>query len=300
MIHSSFKHGRNFKIGEHVVIKEDCEVGDDVTLKDFVRLAKGTKIGDNTVIDSYVRSSGINKIGNNVIIRYGTTIAREVRVEDGVFISPNVMTVYLNVKKEKKGGIVIGKNSFIGTNVVLGAGVTIGVNVVIGTFSFVSHCVIGDNCFIHENVNIGSQGLWVTRDSEGVLHHIKPKGKVILKKGVNIGTKTAIHRGVVDNTVIGANTFIGPNCNIGHDVKIGEHCIIITGSLISGLVEIGDYTRISPAIIKQRIKIGNHVFVGIGSLVTHNIPDGTVVTGTPAVEISKFKKHREKLKTLLD
>ena len=138
LIHHSFKHGKYFIIGDFCIIKEGCEVGDNVTIKDYVRLAKGTKVGNNVFIDSYVRSSGQNKIGNNVTLRYGATIAREVTVEDDVFISPNVMTIYSTHEGERIPGILIGKGAFIGTNVVIGAGVKIGANVVIGAMALVT------------------------------------------------------------------------------------------------------------------------------------------------------------------
>ena len=95
-------------------------------IENFVVLKNGTKIGNNVFVDSYVRSSGDNRIGNNVTLRFGCTIAREVTVEDGVFVSPNVMTVYSKHTGEKVGGTVIGANSHIGTAAGIGPGVHAG------------------------------------------------------------------------------------------------------------------------------------------------------------------------------
>lgn len=138
IIDPSFKHGKNFHIGNFCIIQEDCEVGDNVTIKDYVRLAKGTKIGNHCMIDSYVKSSGQNRIGNHVIIRYDSIIAREVTIEDDVFISPQVMTIYSTHERVKKGGIIIGRGAFIGTNVTISAGVIIGPDVVIGAKALVT------------------------------------------------------------------------------------------------------------------------------------------------------------------
>lgn len=143
LIDKSFKHGKNFKIGSFNIIQEGCECGDDVTIENYVLLKKNTKIGNNVFIDSYVRSSGNNRIGDNVVIRYGTTLAREVIVESGTpenptFISPNVMTIYISHKLEKKMGIVIGGGAFIGTNAVIGTEVKIGPKVVIGAMAYVN------------------------------------------------------------------------------------------------------------------------------------------------------------------
>ena len=138
VIHESFKHGKNFKIGHHCIIEENVEVGDNVEIQHFVLLKVGTKIGDNVFVDSYVKSSGANRIHDNVTLRYGTTIAKDVIVEDGAFISPNVMTIYSKHTGEHCKGTIIGENSFIGTGAVIGPGITIGEKVVIGALAYAS------------------------------------------------------------------------------------------------------------------------------------------------------------------
>jgi acetyltransferase-like isoleucine patch superfamily enzyme len=134
MIHSSFKHGKNFKIGDYCVIEKDVWVGNNVTIKNFVELRAGTVIGNDVYIDSYVRSSGQNVIGNNVILRFGCTIARLVSIQDGVFIAPNVMTIH----DENKGVTIIGENCKIFTGAVIGAGVIIAKDIIVGAQAFVN------------------------------------------------------------------------------------------------------------------------------------------------------------------
>lgn len=138
-IAEDFKCGKNFICGSYVKIAEDVVVGDDVNIEHFVLLKKGTRIGNNVYVDSYVRSSGSNKIGNNVTLRFGSTIAREVTVEDDVFISPNVMTVYSKHTGEKVPGIVIGAGTHVGTNAVIGPGVKIPPNTTIGAMAYVAN-----------------------------------------------------------------------------------------------------------------------------------------------------------------
>ena len=150
IIHNSFKHGKGFKIGNFCVIKEDVEVGDNVTIENFVLLKKGTKIGNDVFVDSYVRSSGDNTIGNDVTIRFGATIARKVVIEDGVFISPNVMTVYSLPDGSQSALTLIKKEAFIGTAVVLGPNIIITEGSRIGANSFVNK-----NC-LEKGVYVGN------------------------------------------------------------------------------------------------------------------------------------------------
>ena len=142
VIHSSFKCGGGCKIGDYCVIEEDCEIGDNVDIQNFVLLKKGTKIGNNCYVDSYFRSSGDNEIGNNITLRFGSTIARKVFVRDNVFISPNVMTVYSLPDGTKSAATVIGEGVFVGTAVVLAPNITIKAGSVIGANSFVNKPIL--------------------------------------------------------------------------------------------------------------------------------------------------------------
>ena len=136
VIHPSFKHGKNFTIGNFCTIEEGVEVGDNVSIGHYVLLKKGTKVGQDVFIDSYVRSSGNNYIGDNVTLRYGATIAKEVTIRNGAFISPNVMTIYSTHSREAISGTEIGEEAYIGTAAVLGPGVKIGSKVVVGAMSY--------------------------------------------------------------------------------------------------------------------------------------------------------------------
>jgi len=137
-IADDFKHGKNFKCGSFVKIEKDVIVGDDVTIEHFVLLKSGTRIGNNVFVDSYVRSSGNNKIENNVTLRFGSTVAKAVTIEDDVFISPNVMTIYSRHTGEAVAGTIIGKGCHIGTAAVIGPGVKIAPNSVVGAQAYVS------------------------------------------------------------------------------------------------------------------------------------------------------------------
>lgn len=138
IIHPSFKHGANFRIGNFNVIHENCKVGDDVTIRSYVELRPNTIIGDNCYVDSGVKSSGQNKIGNNVTLRYDTIIARNVIIEDDVFISPQVMFINIPFTKKEKKHTIVRRGAKIGTNATINDGVEIGEDVIIGAKSFVN------------------------------------------------------------------------------------------------------------------------------------------------------------------
>lgn len=125
-------------IGHHTVILNDCKIGKETKIDHFVLLKPGTVIGKGCFIDSYFKSSGHNYIGNNVTMRFNSTLCRKATVEDGCFISPNVMTIYSTHEGEEVGGIFIGRCSHIGTNAIIGPGVKIVPYTTIGSLSFVN------------------------------------------------------------------------------------------------------------------------------------------------------------------
>ncbi len=138
-IHPSFKHGKNFKIGHYNVIEEGVEVGDNVDIQHHTLLKKGTKIGNNCYIDSYVLSSGDCQIGNNVILRYQSVIARNVIMEDDIFFTAGVKTIFLDHKRRMTPNpLVIKRGSFFGDNVVVMGGITIAENCIFGACAFVN------------------------------------------------------------------------------------------------------------------------------------------------------------------
>ncbi len=299
-------------MGAYSIVEEGCDVGDNTEIGNYVLLKRNTKIGTGVYIDSYVKSSGNNRIGNNVTLRYNATIARDVEIEDDVFISPNVMTIYVEHTGEMKGGIVIGKGAFIGTNVVIGAGLKIGPGVTIGAMALVARDCIDPGIYVGiparkrikdvhpsavifsgmelgKNIRIGAGTIvgahptvFRKEGKEKVRVRKKSDFGVVIKDNVDIGSLSTIVRGNTRDTLLKDNVVIGHLCNIAHDVVIEENSVVITGSVLSGYVEVGKHTYIGLSTdIRQRVKIGDHVYIGMGSLVLDDVPDYSFGYGRP-------------------
>jgi UDP-N-acetylglucosamine acyltransferase len=130
--------GKNVQIGAFCIIEDDVVIGDNTIIKSYVELRKGTIIGSDCYIDSRVSSSGNCVIGNKVTVRYDSIIARGVKIGDGTYICPKMMSNNLNTEHEQIGGADIGENVFVGTGCVLQHGISIGDNSVLGSMSFVN------------------------------------------------------------------------------------------------------------------------------------------------------------------
>ena len=208
--------------------------------------------------------------------------------------SEKIKDKYIDVKFGKNvligDNVQIGKNTTIGNNSTVEHNVKIGENCSIGSFVLIKNSIIENDVHITDGVKIGSKGFgFIPNKSKNFrIPHI---GKVLLKRGVEIGSGTTIDRGSISDTILGENTFVDNLVQIGHNVKIGKNCIIVSQVGISGSTVIGDNVVIGgQAGISGHLKIGNNVKIGGNSGVIKDIPDNKKVMGYPSIDFKKFVK----------
>ena len=201
---------------------------------------------------------------------------------------------YTNIKFGKNiligENVQIGRNTVIGNNSIIEHDVTIGQNCLIGSFVIIKNSILEDDVFIKDGAKIGNKGFgFVPNKIKNFrIPHI---GKVLLKKGVEIGSGSTIDRGSITDTIVGENTFIDNLVQIGHNVKIGKNCMIASQAGIAGSTIIGDSVIVGgQAGISGHLKIGNNVKIGGNSGVIKDIPENKKVMGYPSVDFKKFVK----------
>lgn len=97
---------------------------------------------------------------------------------------------------------------------------------------------------------------------------------------------------------IGDNVTLAPRvCILCHDASTKR----VLGYTKIGKVTIGNNVFIgTAAVILPNVTIGNNVIVGANSTVCSNIPDNTVVAGSPAVVISDMDTYLMRMKSLIE
>jgi UDP-3-O-[3-hydroxymyristoyl] glucosamine N-acyltransferase len=122
---------------------------------------------------------------------------------------------------------------------------------------------------------------------------------VIIHDDVEIGANTAIDRGALDATVIGAGTKIDNLVHIAHNVVIGRNCLVMGQVGFAGSTKLGDYCVIaSQSGIAGHLKLGHQATVGAKSGVMRDVPDKGVVLGIPATPDKQAKRQMIALQQL--
>lgn len=111
--------------------------------------------------------------------------------------------------------------------------------------------------------------------------HISPYATI--GAGVTVMAASIINA----SSCIGENVIVNTGAIVEHDCIVGNHVHIATGARLSGGVEIGDEAMIGAgSVIRQGIRVGNCSVVGAGAVVVKNVPDGCIVVGNPARQMT--------------
>jgi len=134
----------------------------------------------------------------------------------------------------------------------------------------------------------------------------------VIRDRVSLGKNCVIMMGAVINigSEVGEGTMIDMNAVLGARAKIGKNAHVGAGAVIAGVLEppsaspviVEDNVLIGAnAVVLEGVKIGKNSVVAAGSVVTKDVPENTVVAGSPAKVIkSKDQKTTEKTEILQD
>ncbi len=243
-----------------------------------------------------------------------------IRVDDAYLAFAKLLDYYNKIKQDKKGiskqahipdsasigeDCYIGEFAFIGDNVKIGNNtkiypqVYIGDNVEIGDGTTIHPGVkiysdnkIGSGCIIHAGVVIGSDGFGFAPQTESDYTKVAQIGNVIIEDRVEIGSNTTIDRATLGSTIIRKGVKLDNLIQVAHNVEIGEHTVISAQTGISGSTKIGKFCMIGGQVgIINHITIADEVKIAAQSGIGKSIlKKGEIVQGSPAFEISKYRR----------
>jgi UDP-3-O-[3-hydroxymyristoyl] glucosamine N-acyltransferase len=213
----------------------------------------------------------------------GARIAASAQIDSTAHIGPGCVIgegVHIGQRVALMGGNHIGKGCRLGEDVCLFPNVVV-----------YADTVIGNRVTIHAGTTIGSDGYGYVFD-EGRHRKVLQIGNVVIGDDVEIGANSAIDRGALGSTVIGAGTKIDNLVHVAHNVVIGSHCLVMGQAGFAGSTRLGDYTVIaSQSGIAGHLKLGKQSTVGAKSGVMRDVPDGGTVLGIPAMPDKQAKRQ---------
>lgn len=121
----------------------------------------------------------------------------------------------------------------------------------------------------------------------------------VIRDQVSIGKNAVIMMGAMINigAVIGEGTMIDMNVSIGGRGTVGNNCHIGAGAVIAGVIEPPSATPVivednvvvgANAVILEGVRVGKGAVIAAGSVVVDDVPENTVVAGTPAKVIKEI------------
>jgi len=207
------------------------------------------------------------------------------------------VTIYPFVFVDKEA--YIAKGSVIMPHVFIGKKAKIGREVVIFPCAVIyPETVIKDKVIIHAGAVVGSDGFGYV-ELNGKRIKIPQIGRVRVENEVEIGANTCIDRATLGETVIGEGTKIDNLVQIGHNTSIGKNCAFAGQVGISGSVKIGDRVLMGgQAGIADHINIEDDAKIAAKAGIMSNVQKGEIVSGAPAMSISKWRRVQASLMRL--
>jgi len=231
----------------------------DATIHPTAQLGEGCQLGQNVVVMEGARLGRNVTLGHNVVIHPGTVLGDSVTVGDNSVLGrpPKPAKTSTLQQPAELSPFEVGAGTTIGSGVVLYAGTRIGTD-----------CLIADQSFVREKCTVGDA--------------------VIIGRGVTVENETTIgsYTKIQSQAYITAwmtiedHVFIAPCVVTTNDNFMGrtaERFKYRKGPTIKRGARVGANTTLLPGVT-----IGREAFVAAGSVVTRDVPDETLVMGSPA------------------
>lgn len=204
----------------------------------------------------------------------------------------------------------IGRNPSIGPYVVIEEGAVLGDDCVLKSFVVIyrgarvgnrflahSHAVVRENVQVGNNVTLqngavlGSDGFGFARQADGSYYKIVAVGDVVVEDGVEVQAHSCIDRATVGETRLRRGVKVDNLVQVGHGCDIGEH------TLLCGQVGLAGSSKVGRGVVfagqsasAGHLSVGDHTVVTAQSGLGGDVGSGKIVSGSPAIEHTRWLK----------
>ena len=215
-------------------------------------------------------------------------VHRSAFVADSAAVDPNASVGPNSVVGER---CIVGPGSVLHANVTLYPDVALGADCRLHSGVVVREgCELGDRVSLQPGVVIGGDGFGYVGDG-GRHHKIPQVGRVVIEDDVEIGANTAIDRGAMDDTVIGAGSKIDDLVMVAHGVRLGRGALLAAQTGIAGSTRVGEFSTFAgQSGVAGHLTLGDKTVVAAKSAALSDFPMGGIVAGIPAVDHRQWKR----------
>jgi UDP-3-O-[3-hydroxymyristoyl] glucosamine N-acyltransferase len=180
----------------------------------------------------------------------------------------------------------IGANTALYPHAVIYEGCTIGDDFTAHSHVTVrEYCQIGNRVTLHNGVVIGGDGFGFAKSADGRQHKIVQSGITVLEDDVEVQTLTSIDRATLGETRVKRGAKIDSLCQIGHACVVGENNIICGQTGLAGSTVLEENVIMAGQTASAgHLTIRRNATVWAQSGVGHDVPEGAVVSGSPAFD----------------
>jgi len=147
-------------------------------------------------------------------------------------------------------------------------------------------------------VVVGADGFGFAT-SGGEHHKLQHLGRAVIEDDVEIGANSAIDRGLLGDTRIGAGSKIDDLVMVAHNVQLGRGCLLVAQAGIAGSARLGDGVTVAgQSGIIGHVEIGDGVVVATKSAVLGSVASGRKVAGIPATDHAQWRRQQALVRRL--
>jgi UDP-3-O-[3-hydroxymyristoyl] glucosamine N-acyltransferase len=181
--------------------------------------------------------------------------------------------------------VEIGDNAVLLPHVVIYRGVKIGINFFAHAHAVVrEYCVLGDNVVLQNGALVGTDGFGFARDGDH-WEKIVQSGPTVLESDVEVQANACVDRASIGETRIGRGVKIDNLAQVGHGSAVGEHTLLCAQVGLAGSTVVGKNGILAGQVgVAGHCKIGDNVVITAQSGTHGDIPDGSMVSGSPAFD----------------
>ncbi|MFT4111410.1 UDP-3-O-(3-hydroxymyristoyl)glucosamine N-acyltransferase [Silvibacterium sp.] len=183
-------------------------------------------------------------------------------------------------------GAVIGDHAVLLPHVVIYPHVVIGDHFFAHAHSVVrEYCRIGNHVVLQNGVIVGCDGFGFAKDNAGAWQKIPQPGPVVIGDNVEIQANSCIDRASVGETRIDSGAKVDNLVQVGHGSIVGEHTLLCSQVGLAGSSEIGRNAILAgQAGVAGHCRLGDGVIMTAQAGVSHDVPDGKMISGSPAFD----------------